>query len=225
MKPGPILAMLVVVLLGLWLVYQPHLARTRARTEGTVLLRLTVGAFKADVEVRRSPAGYNEYRFLNWPGGGPARLGGPTDDVWLTQSQYDQIVHHQAQRWEAMSSVQRSLLGLFNVTSWANVAWIAVGLAGQACFFGRMAVQWIVSEQRRRSVVPAVFWWLSLGGGVLLFAYFVWRVDVVGVLGQSAGIVIYARNLRLIAKDRRRSARQPAVPASQDDPAPEPSLK
>ena len=69
-----------------------------------------------------------------------------------------------------------------------------------------MAVQWVASEREKRSVVPRAFWVLSLLGGILLFTYFAWRKDIVGVLGQSTGIVIYARNLRLISKERLRSA-------------------
>jgi lipid-A-disaccharide synthase-like uncharacterized protein len=93
---------------------------------------------------------------------------------------------------------------LFNITSWTSLIWAGLGLLGQVAFFGRMFIQWIASERKAQSVVPSMFWWLSLIGGVLLFTYFVWRQDFVGVLGQSTGIVIYARNLRLIAKQRRR---------------------
>jgi hypothetical protein len=70
-----------------------------------------------------------------------------------------------------------------------------------------MFVQWFASEKKGQSVVPAAFWWMSLIGGVALFAYFAWRPDVVGVLGQCSGVVIYARNLRLISKHRRREER------------------
>jgi lipid-A-disaccharide synthase-like uncharacterized protein len=76
-----------------------------------------------------------------------------------------------------------------------------------------MLLQWFVSERKRESVIPEAFWWLSLIGGVALFAYFVWRQDIVGVLGQSSGLVIYARNIRLIYKQRKRAleaAEQPA---------------
>lgn len=99
---------------------------------------------------------------------------------------------------------------LFNITSWAGVVWVAIGLGGQVAFSGRMLLQWLVSERERRSVVPAAFWWLSLIGGVMLFAYFVWRQDVVGVLGQSSGLVIYGRNIRLIYKRKRRDGRAAA---------------
>jgi lipid-A-disaccharide synthase-like uncharacterized protein len=37
----------------------------------------------------------------------------------------------------------------------------------------------------------------------LLALYFIWRLDLVGVLGQSSGIVIYARNIRLLYKQRK----------------------
>lgn len=98
------------------------------------------------------------------------------------------------------------LFELFNITSWASFAWVVLGLLGQIAFFLRMLAQWIASERKRESVVPELFWWLSLFGGIALFSYFVWRRDLVGVIGQTTGVVVYARNLRLIQKQRRRLA-------------------
>ncbi|QOJ01898.1 MAG: lipid-A-disaccharide synthase N-terminal domain-containing protein [Phycisphaeraceae bacterium] len=108
---------------------------------------------------------------------------------------------------EVSASRTNWVFRLFNITSWAGVAWVGLGLLGQFAFTGRMLIQWFVSEQNRRSTVPAVFWWLSLVGAGALFAYFTWRQDVVGVLGQASGVVIYVRNLRLIGKERRRAER------------------
>jgi lipid-A-disaccharide synthase-like uncharacterized protein len=85
-----------------------------------------------------------------------------------------------------------------NITSPIGIAWVGLGLLGQLLFAGRMVVQWLASERRRRSVVPVAFWWMSLGGATLLIVYFVWRKDAVGVLGQATGWLIYLRNLRLI---------------------------
>ena len=82
--------------------------------------------------------------------------------------------------------------------------WLAFGYAGQALFTGRMLVQWIATEKRRQSVVPVLFWWLSLFGGLILLIYFLRRGDPVGVLGQLFGFVVYARNLMLISRDARR---------------------
>ncbi len=104
------------------------------------------------------------------------------------------------------------LFTLLNITSWTSLLWAGIGLLGQVAFFGRMFVQWVASERRKESVVPEAFWWLSLAGGVLLLTYFVWRQDFVGVLGQSPGIVIYARNIRLIHKRRHQAAPGAAPP-------------
>ncbi len=81
-----------------------------------------------------------------------------------------------------------------------------VGLAGQCLFFSRFLVQWLASERRGESHVPTVFWYLSLGGGVLLFLYAAWRRDPVILLGQGVGIFVYVRNLMLIGRKVRRDA-------------------
>jgi len=78
--------------------------------------------------------------------------------------------------------------------------WLLVGLAGQILFFGRFAVQWIQSERAGKSVIPLAFWYLSLGGGLLLLAYSIHLGDPVFILGQSAGAVVYVRNLILLRR-------------------------
>jgi len=91
---------------------------------------------------------------------------------------------------------------IFNVTSAAGVAWVVIGLGGQLLFTGRMLVQWLASEKNKRSVIPVSFWWMSVIGSTMLLIYFIWRRDIVGVLGQAFGWVIYIRNLVLIYKSR-----------------------
>ncbi|SJZ49879.1 lipid-A-disaccharide synthase N-terminal domain-containing protein [Consotaella salsifontis] len=83
--------------------------------------------------------------------------------------------------------------------------WIVVGFIAQGVFTARFIVQWIASERARRSVIPVAFWTLSLVGGILLFIYALQRRDPVFIIGQGAGIFIYARNLSLIAGERKRS--------------------
>jgi len=95
---------------------------------------------------------------------------------------------------------------LLNISSPIGFAWVAMGLLGQLLFTGRMLLQWLVSERSKRSVVPVGFWWLSLVGASMLLVYFIWRRDIVGVLGQCAGWVVYGRNLWLIRKERRAAA-------------------
>jgi lipid-A-disaccharide synthase-like uncharacterized protein len=95
---------------------------------------------------------------------------------------------------------------LLNISSPIGFAWVAMGLLGQVLFTGRMLLQWLVSERSKRSVVPEGFWWLSLIGATMLLVYFIWRRDIVGVLGQCAGWVVYGRNLWLIHRERRLQA-------------------
>jgi lipid-A-disaccharide synthase-like uncharacterized protein len=81
-------------------------------------------------------------------------------------------------------------------------AWLGIGLLGQAFFSARFLVQWIASERRKQSVVPVHFWYFSIGGGLTLLAYAVYRQDPVFILGQGAGLFVYARNLYFIRRSR-----------------------
>jgi len=81
--------------------------------------------------------------------------------------------------------------------------WLGIGLLGQAMFSARFLVQWIASERRKQSVIPTPFWYFSIGGGLTLFAYAIYRMDPVFILGQGAGVFIYARNLHLIRARKR----------------------
>lgn len=75
--------------------------------------------------------------------------------------------------------------------------WNVLGFGAQGLFSARFLVQWIASERRRQVTVPRVFWYFSVAGGALLLAYAVHRRDPVFILGQAAGLVVYARNLML----------------------------
>ena len=79
-----------------------------------------------------------------------------------------------------------------------NLWWLIVGFGGQALFSMRFLVQWLMSERRKRSVIPNAFWHFSLWGGITLFIYAAHKEDPVFMLGQGAGVFIYLRNLWLI---------------------------
>ena len=83
-------------------------------------------------------------------------------------------------------------------------ATVAAGWLGQACFFTRFFVQWLESERAGRSLVPRSFWWLSLGGAVLMSAYSLGRGSTLLLVGFLVGGVIAARNL-LLANTRTRT--------------------
>lgn len=85
----------------------------------------------------------------------------------------------------------------------ADKIWLAVGFAAQAMFASRFVIQWIYSEKHRRSIIPVAFWYFSLAGGSILFAYALHIGDPVFIVGQGCGIFIYLRNLYLIMRERR----------------------
>lgn len=214
MKLEPIVLMVALVLVGIALVWmQPPARPGVSPRDGAVVHRATIGQARTFVEVHGEP-GQETFRVLGMEGHA-------SEVIELTE-------------FEAMfgSRVVREIRGernavfrIFNITTYASLVWIAIGLGGQIVFSCRFLIQWIVSERKRESVIPDIFWWISLLGGVCLFVYFVWRRDIVGVLGQSTGIVIYARNIRLIHKKRRRELRNAANgvltdPASEEANAP-----
>ncbi len=84
-----------------------------------------------------------------------------------------------------------------------NTFWLVLGFVAQALFSARFILQWIASERAGKSVMPVVFWYLSISGSVLLLAYAVYRQDPVFILGQSAGLIVYFRNLYLIGREKR----------------------
>lgn len=88
----------------------------------------------------------------------------------------------------------------------STTLWLGLGFLGQLLFSARFLVQWIASERKRTSFIPYSFWWFSIGGGVLLLAYALWRMDPVDILGQSLGLIVYVRNLVLIRRGEARLA-------------------
>ncbi|MGH2392655.1 MAG: lipid-A-disaccharide synthase N-terminal domain-containing protein [Candidatus Limnocylindria bacterium] len=88
----------------------------------------------------------------------------------------------------------------------SEYVWVGIGLLGQALFSARFLVQWIATERKRQSVVPRQFWYFSVGGGLTLLAYAIYRLDPVFILGQAAGLLVYSRNLYFIHRYGGRAA-------------------
>jgi lipid-A-disaccharide synthase-like uncharacterized protein len=80
--------------------------------------------------------------------------------------------------------------------------WLAFGLAAQLLFTARFVVQWFASEKAGKSVVPMAFWFLSMGGGMMLLVYGIVRREPIIILGQALAVFIYLRNIMLIIKNR-----------------------
>jgi lipid-A-disaccharide synthase-like uncharacterized protein len=83
---------------------------------------------------------------------------------------------------------------------------VIVGFGGQFLFAMRFIIQWIKSEGEKKSVIPLAFWYFSIGGGLVLLLYALWRKDPVIICGQGLGLFIYARNLYFIYRNSRKDA-------------------
>jgi lipid-A-disaccharide synthase-like uncharacterized protein len=77
---------------------------------------------------------------------------------------------------------------------------LLLGLFGQLLFSARFCVQWIQSERRKESFIPFSFWILSFLGGIILLVYAILKKDLVFILGQSFGLIVYGRNIVLIRR-------------------------
>jgi lipid-A-disaccharide synthase-like uncharacterized protein len=82
-------------------------------------------------------------------------------------------------------------------------AWEIVGYLGQAIFGGRWLVQWLVSEKSKKSVVPVAYWYMSLFGGLITLSYAFAIASGPFIVAQSAGVIVYLRNLVLIKRANR----------------------
>ena len=81
-------------------------------------------------------------------------------------------------------------------------------MAGQILFGLRFLIQWICSEVKKESHIPVVFWYFSISGGLILLAYAIHRQDPVFIVGQSTGLIVYLRNLRLIYKKEKKDQKK-----------------
>ncbi len=200
MKWEPAALMVLILGLGVWLVMGPHGVTKR---DGAEHVDFQVGSQKGIVEYYQ-PEPSREAQLQ-------IKLRGGFESPRMTPAEFKAMFGEQAYRGVAEVG-SNPVFRATKTTSWGSVAWFTLGMVGQIAFAGRMVVQWIASEKTKQSVIPPVFWWLSLFGGIAVFTYFVWRQDVVGVLGQCSGIVVYARNLKLIAKQKRRDAKAAVEP-------------
>lgn len=213
-KWEPAALMLLVLALGMWIAFGPAGRPAFPVSPGSLTQTVRIGNNRGTLEAYKALPSDSEYHFRLWMKSQPH---GPRE---LTRAEAEDFVGANAVK-DTIDSSRNWLFRTLNITSWTSVVWVGIGLLGQLAFSGRMVLQWIVSEKKRQSVITESFWWFSLFGAVTLFSYFVWRQDPIGILGQASGIVIYMRNLRLIYKHKRRTARALASsPAAIVEPKP-----
>lgn len=83
--------------------------------------------------------------------------------------------------------------------------WLIVfGVVGQFAFTLRFIYQWWYSRKAGKSVLPFMFWVISLTGSVMIISYAIIRYDPVLILGQATGFFVYARNIMIGYKSSRK---------------------
>jgi lipid-A-disaccharide synthase-like uncharacterized protein len=97
--------------------------------------------------------------------------------------------------------IARSVGGYLHDVFLGNIdVGILIGYIAQVLFAMRFVVQWIASERAGRSVVPTAFWVFSIGGGLMLLGYAIYRKDPVFIIGQAFGVFVYLRNLQFVIR-------------------------
>ena len=84
--------------------------------------------------------------------------------------------------------------------------WVVLGFIAQGLFTMRFLVQWMASERAGRSVIPLAFWIFSIGGGLLLLVYALYRRDPGFIAGQALGLFVDLRNLQFVLRERKATA-------------------
>ena len=80
--------------------------------------------------------------------------------------------------------------------------WIAVGTVGTALFGFRSILQWLISEAKRKSVVPHAYWYLSVAAALLQSVSFFKRGEWINFIGVTVSLPIYLRNIWLIRRGK-----------------------
>lgn len=84
--------------------------------------------------------------------------------------------------------------------------WVIFGLFAQLVFFFRFVFQWVTSERAGKVVVPAIFWYLSIVGAVMIFIYALHREDIVFIVASFLSLFIYSRNIVLHIKNHNKQS-------------------
>ena len=99
--------------------------------------------------------------------------------------------------------MMHDLLTKLGASSTSDAIWLMVGLLGQLDVHRRALSCSGSPPSGRASVMPVAFWYFSIIGGLIVLAYGIHKLDLVIILGQLPGVVVYSRNLWLIHKGKR----------------------
>lgn len=83
-----------------------------------------------------------------------------------------------------------------------EVLWTVFGVIGGVIWYGRFYVQWLVSEVKKKSVMPVAFWYMSGAGSLMQFVYAVHLSSPGAAFGLCFNILVYTRNLVHVWRER-----------------------
>ncbi len=83
-----------------------------------------------------------------------------------------------------------------------SLTWLIVAVCGQLLWSSRFVVQWYLSERSGESHIPQAFWWISLGGNMLMLSYAFRVGDPVWIAGLLLGPIAQVRNLMILSRAR-----------------------
>lgn len=77
------------------------------------------------------------------------------------------------------------------------LSWLLLGTIGQTIFASRFIYQWVYSEYKKASIFPLGFWVISIIGSAIITTYAIFAKDLVLLVGQGFGLLVYSRNFYL----------------------------
>jgi lipid-A-disaccharide synthase-like uncharacterized protein len=90
---------------------------------------------------------------------------------------------------------------ILNIFGVVITPWKLVGYVGVMLFAGRWLVQVWASRHHGKPVMPALFWYMSISGSILLLLYFVFgKNDSVGIMSNLFPLFVALYNLRLLQR-------------------------
>lgn len=109
-----------------------------------------------------------------------------------------------AQSWLAFGELEWMRIPDFSEPKGMHVSWIwnSIGFFGTFLFASRFWIHWWRAEKNLSDALRSDFWVISLIGSGLALSYFIRIGDWVNIIGFSAGMIPYARNLMLMKKTK-----------------------
>lgn len=122
--------------------------------------------------------------------------------IWLGILLIGMTVAFMAQSWLSFGTLEWMRIPDFTEAKETHVSflWNAIGSCGTFLFASRFWIHWWRAETNPSEALKSDFWIISLVGSALALSYFIRIFDLVNIIGFSAGMVPYMRNLILMKK-------------------------